>query len=69
VIQRRHCRSRRASRQGGHERDPPDGDLPGQETKDEMTVEAVLRVIDHRACFGFPALREYLLVDAVACPP
>jgi hypothetical protein len=34
-----------------------------------MTVEAVLVMIDHRACVSFPALREYLLVDAVACPP
>jgi hypothetical protein len=34
-----------------------------------MTVEALLVVIDHRAAWGFPALRECLLKDAVACRP
>jgi hypothetical protein len=43
--------------------------LPGQEVQDEMTVEAVLRIINHRACFGFPALREYLQVYAVLTRP
>jgi hypothetical protein len=43
--------------------------LPGQEAQDEMVVEARLVIIDHRACFGFPALREYRLKDAVACRP
>jgi hypothetical protein len=43
--------------------------LPGQEVRDEMTVEARLVVIDHRAAWGFPALREYRLMDAMACRP
>jgi hypothetical protein len=43
--------------------------LPGQEARDDMTVEAVLRIIDHKTGWGFPALREYRLVDAVAFRP
>jgi hypothetical protein len=39
--------------------------LAGEEAADEMTVEATLRVIDHPPGLGFPALREYRLVDAV----
>ena len=43
--------------------------LPGRELRDEMTVEATLRIINHRAAWGFPALREYRLMDAVVCRP
>jgi hypothetical protein len=43
--------------------------LPGQEASDEMTVEARLVIVGHRACFGFPAQREYRLKNAVACRP
>jgi hypothetical protein len=32
-----------------------------------MVVEARLVIIDHRAAWGFPALREYLLKEAVSC--
>jgi hypothetical protein len=39
--------------------------LAGREAADEMTVEARLKVIDHPLGFGFPALREYRLLDAV----
>jgi hypothetical protein len=39
--------------------------VPDQEPADEMVVEARLKVIDHPASFGFPALREYRLLDAV----
>jgi hypothetical protein len=39
--------------------------LPDQEPADEMTVEARLKIINHPASFGFPALREYRLLDAV----
>jgi hypothetical protein len=43
--------------------------LPGQEAQDEMTVEARLVIVNHRAGWGFPALRESRLMDAVACRP
>jgi hypothetical protein len=39
--------------------------VPDQEVADEMVVEARLVIIDHPASFGFAALREYRLVDAV----
>jgi hypothetical protein len=39
--------------------------LPDQEPADEMVVEARLKVIDHPPGFGFPALREYRLLDAL----
>jgi hypothetical protein len=42
---------------------------PGQEAQDEMTVEALLVIVNHRAAWGFPALTEYRLKDAVACRP
>jgi hypothetical protein len=40
--------------------------LPGHKVQDEMVVEARLVIVDHRACFGFPAQREYRLKDALA---
>jgi hypothetical protein len=39
--------------------------LPDEEAADMMTVEARLVVIDYPAAFGFAALREYRLRDAV----
>jgi hypothetical protein len=44
--------------------------VAGQEAADDdMTVEATLVIIDHPPGFGFPALREYRLVDAVRVGP
>jgi hypothetical protein len=42
---------------------------PDQEEADIMTVEARLVVIDYPAAFGFAALREYRLRDAVRVSP
>jgi hypothetical protein len=42
---------------------------PDQEPADEMTVVARLVIIDHPASWGFAALREYRLVEAVRVWP
>jgi hypothetical protein len=48
--------------------------LPGQEARDEMTVEARLAIIDHKTWIApdgtvFPGFREYRLADAVRALP